>query len=146
MLEGIKMLYDSTMILSTDTDDNCVAVDKFDIKPSIDGKICIATQESRITKDELYKDLATILELLLKHQYVCKVRQEEQDILIIEYTHDEAIEGWGCPQLCWLTPEEVDLIEDNREVLADTLLDDYTSDNCDTSCESSCICDDKLML
>lgn len=106
------MIMNSTLLV----DEDDLQLEKVIFKPDISGSICLSTEGNTVKDTEaLYKDLSTLLEILLRHEYICKVREEEKDILVIEYSHDETREAWGCPSLVWVTPEEESVLECHRD-------------------------------
>lgn len=66
-------------------------------------------------REELYNAIATQLMLLMDNEYVCKIYDDDKDIICIQYAHNNNIDDWGSPYLEWLNDKEVDLIELNRE-------------------------------
>lgn len=65
-------------------------------------------------REEMYKDIARQLEMLMRNEYLCKVKAETIDIVTIEFEHDESVDPWGCPYLVWLNQEELERLEDDR--------------------------------
>lgn len=124
------MLYDSTLIL--DENGTNLNIDLFRLKSMIDGTICLYVDDKH-SVCEVNNDLASIIEILTKYDYVCKVKKEVNDdtISIIEYCHDEAQDSWGCPNLMWVNQEEAEMISQYREDLAQNILEkDYELGNC----------------
>lgn len=69
------------------------------------------------TKEEFKQRLTEALTVLLESEYICTVRAEENDIIVIRYDYDDKY--YGSPYPYWLTPEQVERIP----------LDDDDSDN-----------------
>ena len=68
-------------------------------------------------KDEnkMWIDIANQLKTLINNKYVCKVCDAYCGLVVIEYEHNNALTGYGNPELHWLTIEEVLEIESARE-------------------------------
>jgi len=68
---------------------------------------------------EMWKDIAKTLEILLRNEYITVVRDDDTDIIVIEYGHDERFNAWGSANPVWLEEDEYylksDLEEDNTE-------------------------------
>lgn len=60
----------------------------------------------------MWVDIAKFIKMLTDNEYVAVVRDDDIDIIVVEYEHDERIEEWGVPTVKWLTPEQVELLED----------------------------------
>ena len=67
------------------------------------------------SRDKMFQAIAQQLALLMENDYVCKVYDDDRDIIVIQYEHDEEKEYWGGMNLCWLTEEEVNLVDQSRE-------------------------------
>ena len=65
-------------------------------------------------RDQLYQAVAQQLRLLMENNYVCKVYDDDVDIIVIEYEHDERKEPWGVTDLVWASSEEVDYLINRR--------------------------------
>lgn len=66
-------------------------------------------------KEEMWKDIGTFLQLLVKNENVAVIRQEETDIIIIEYEHDENVDSWGCANPQWVTESEYYEMIDSKD-------------------------------
>lgn len=62
-------------------------------------------------RDEMYKDIMIHLSMLMKNEYICKVREEEGQVVVIEFEHDNNIEPWGGPDLVWVDQETLEQLE-----------------------------------
>lgn len=60
------------------------------------------------TKEEFKQRLADAITVLLESGYICKVKLDETDIIVIEYEY--ADKAFGSPYPYWLTPEQVESI------------------------------------
>ena len=65
-------------------------------------------------REKMFEAIAKQLALLMENEYVCKVYDDDRDIVVIQFEHDEKKDPWGCMELCWLEPEEVEVVEDYR--------------------------------
>lgn len=57
------------------------------------------------TREELFKQVGQLLNLLFENDYVCKIREEDCGLIVIEFEHDDEKEYWGSPTLEWVKPE-----------------------------------------
>lgn len=69
------------------------------------------------TKEEFKQRLTEAITVLLESEYICKVKLDETNIIVIEYEY--ADQSFGHPYPYWLTPEQCESIP----------LDDDDSDN-----------------
>ena len=60
------------------------------------------------TKEEFKQRLTEAITVLLESEYICKIRLDETDIIVIEYDYDD--KSYGSPYPYWLTPEQVERI------------------------------------
>ena len=60
------------------------------------------------TKEEFKQRLTEAITVLLESEYICTVRVEENDIIVIRYDYDDKV--YGSPYPYWLTPEQVESI------------------------------------
>ena len=65
-------------------------------------------------REKMFEAIAKQLALLMENDYVCKVYDDDVDVIVIEFEHDEKRDAWGCDELCWLSPEEAEFIVDRR--------------------------------
>ena len=56
------------------------------------------------TKEEFKQRLTEAITVLLESEYICTVRAEENDIIVIRYDYDDKV--YGSPYPYWLTPEQ----------------------------------------
>ena len=74
------------------------------------------------TEEEMYKDIADFIKMLLKYENTCKIYLDEKGIVVVEYGHDNRADYWGSPNLKWVTDEETDLLDDFRtDIVADVM-------------------------
>ena len=62
-------------------------------------------------RDELYRAIGAQLSILMENQYVCKVYEDETDIVVIEFEHDEKRVSFGCDELVWVSQEELEALQ-----------------------------------
>ena len=60
----------------------------------------------------MWKDISTFLKLATKQGYVCKVYDDDTNIIVVEYEYSNP--EFGGPYLEWVTDEEYDLLENYR--------------------------------
>lgn len=65
-------------------------------------------------REKMFQAVAQQLMILFDNDYVCKVYDDDFDIIVIEFEHDERKDSWGCDELLWLTPEEIEAVENFR--------------------------------
>jgi len=80
----------------------------------------VFTADRYETVDEMWEDIKRFIKLLLSNDYTMVIRDDDVDIIVIEYEHNELVEPWGCANPHWLTEEEAYSIEqlnkpDNKE-------------------------------
>jgi len=64
-------------------------------------------------KASMWEDIAILQKMLLRSGKVIRVRQEE-DLVIVEWTHDNRNDYFGGTELEFLTEDEMDLIDRMR--------------------------------
>ena len=67
-------------------------------------------------EEEYDKTIGRLLRILMDAGEVCKVREEEREVLIIEHGHDEQQEYYGSEKLVWVTEDEYDDLVARRQV------------------------------
>jgi RimJ/RimL family protein N-acetyltransferase len=63
----------------------------------------------------MWEDIKRFIRLLLNNDYTMVIRDDDVDIIVIEYEHNELAETWGCPNPHWFTEEEAYSIEQLNE-------------------------------
>lgn len=61
------------------------------------------------SRDKLFAAMAAQLSILLENDYACKIYDDDKDVIVIEFDHDNKKEYWGGPDLIWtdeFEPEE----------------------------------------
>lgn len=64
-------------------------------------------------ESEMYAAISAFLNVLMRSDCIVRVRQEES-LVIVEYTHNNAVEYFGGTELMFLSEDEAQLIEDYR--------------------------------
>ena len=67
------------------------------------------------SREKMYESIAKQLALLMENEYVCKVYDDDRDIVVIEFVEDQRESWYGLPELMWLTDDEVEVVENYRE-------------------------------
>ena len=102
---------------------------------------------SNTSEEEMYKDIADFIKMLLKYENTCKIYLDEKGIVVVEYGHDNRMDDWGSPTLTWVTDEEKDLLTDFRtDIVADIMSQASKEpvtdeDNCCECCNDSYPCE-----
>lgn len=65
-------------------------------------------------RDKMFEAIAQQLALLMTNDYVCKVYDDDTDIVVIQFENDENKHSFGGMELRWLTQEEVDMVRQNK--------------------------------
>lgn len=65
-------------------------------------------------KSDMWDDILNLQKMLLRNDNIIRIRQEEQ-LVIVEWTHDNSTEYFGGTELEFLTEEEMDLIDGYRQ-------------------------------
>lgn len=59
-------------------------------------------------RDKMYQAIAKQLALLMENDYVCKIYDDDIDIIVIEFGYDERKCRYGADELLWLNQDEID--------------------------------------
>ena len=57
-------------------------------------------------KDEMWRDISLFIQLLVRNDYVAVIRDDDIDVIVVEFGHDENKEYWGCPRVEWIEDSE----------------------------------------
>lgn len=60
----------------------------------------------------MWQDISNLLRILTKQGYVCKVYDDDTNIIVVEYNYGDA--EFGGPYLTWIDDEEANLIDNFR--------------------------------
>lgn len=63
----------------------------------------VSREEARVL---MWQDICTFLTILLKNGQIATIHEEETDIIIIRYAHNEAYDVWGIQNPFWITEEQ----------------------------------------
>lgn len=63
-------------------------------------------------REKMWQRVTEQLKILLEQEYVCKVYDDDIDIIVIQYSHDEKKEGWGDYYPYFLSRKQVEAVED----------------------------------
>lgn len=77
---------------------------------------------------EMWKDITSFMQTLLKNEYVMVVREEDFGIIEVEYNYDERKDCYGSANPYWISQDEYINILDIRD--GDEGEDSYDADNC----------------
>ena len=66
-------------------------------------------------RDKMFQAVAKQLALLMENDYVCKVCDDDTDIIVIEFDYDERRCRYGCDELVWLSQDEIEALEAIRQ-------------------------------
>ena len=64
------------------------------------------------SREKMFEAVTKQLMILMDNEYVCKVYDDDIDVIIIQYEHDNHRDNWGTPYLCWLRQEQLETLED----------------------------------
>ncbi len=73
--------------------------------------IVFSTKRYDNNRDKMYQAIAKQLMILMDNECVCKVYDDDVDIVMIEFEHDEKKDYWGGMELCWLKEDEVEAVK-----------------------------------
>ena len=65
-------------------------------------------------REKMFEAIAKQLMILMDNEYVCKAYDDDRDIVVIQFGHDERKDAWGGLDLCWLEADEVEAVENYR--------------------------------
>mgnify|MGYP003293383721 CR=1 FL=1 len=76
--------------------------------------------------DNFAQKIGELILTLLKENEVCKIYNDDGagQVFIIEHGHDEHYEVWGCPELIWVEPKDLEMLYDCREGIAHVVYGD----------------------
>ena len=79
------------------------------------NEIIFSKDKYNNSREKMFEAIAKQLMILMENDYVCKVYDDDRDIIVIQFVEDQRENWCGLPELMWLTDEEVEVIEDYRE-------------------------------
>ena len=66
-------------------------------------------------RNKMWERITEQLKILMEQEYVCKIYDDDIDVIVIQYSHDEKKEGWGGEYPYWLTPEQKEFLDSEYE-------------------------------
>ena len=69
----------------------------------------------------LWDDVLNFIKRLIKNDYACEVYEEDTGTIIVRYSHNGLNEPYGGPCLRWLNQDELDYLDEYRQIIADDL-------------------------
>lgn len=85
------------------------------------NEIVFSVDKYNGNRAKMYEAITKQLMLLMENDYTCKIYDDDVDIIVIQYEHNNRRENWGGPELCWLYPEQVEILEDIENSITDSL-------------------------
>lgn len=80
------------------------------------NEIVFAIERYGGDREKMFAAVAKQLAILMDNEYMCKVYDDDTDIIVIQYDYDTKKDSaWGGDELEWLTPEEMEVVENYRE-------------------------------
>lgn len=65
-------------------------------------------------KKLMWNDVEAFLQILMNNEYTAVIRDDESDIIVVEYAHDERKDAWGGVYPVWITEKQKSLLEDTE--------------------------------
>lgn len=62
----------------------------------------------------MWKDISNFLQILLSNQYLAVVYDDDTDIIVVQYEHNNRQDDWGSYNPYWITEDEYYLVEESR--------------------------------
>lgn len=72
-------------------------------------------------REIMWQDIASFLAILLKNEYIAVIFDDDTDIIIVQYEHDEKKDYWGGYFPYWLSEEEYTNSTTPSEITIDEL-------------------------
>lgn len=73
--------------------------------------------DSEEDRKAMWDDISTFIQILMRQNKIATIRQEERDIIIVEYENNERLNPLGCANPYWMTEEEYfDFIDNNEQI------------------------------
>ena len=73
--------------------------------------------DSEEERKAMWDDISTFIQVLMRQNMIATIRQEERDIIIVEYENNERLNPLGCANPYWMTEEEYFNLIDDEELL-----------------------------
>ena len=65
-------------------------------------------------RERMYNAVRDQIKLLMEQEYICTIYDDDVDIIVIRFEHNDKKDYWGCTNPYWLTPKEAEEIESYR--------------------------------
>ena len=79
------------------------------------NEIVFAIERYNGDRERMFSAIAKQLAILMDNEYMCKIYDDDTDIIVIQYGYDTRKNAsWGCDELEWLTLKEIEIVEDYR--------------------------------
>lgn len=79
------------------------------------NEIVFAIDSYNGDRERMFDAIAKQLAILMDNEYMCKIYDDDTDIIVIQFEHDDKKDDWGGKHLIWLTTEEMEVVENYRE-------------------------------
>ena len=71
----------------------------------------VFTPDSYDDLDAMWEDITTFIRILLNNSYTVVIRDDDVDIIVVEYNYDTSKTDYGTPELEWITLDEAEALE-----------------------------------
>lgn len=72
-------------------------------------------KEKDITKEEMFKDISVLTEILTKYGYEVKIKYEDCNVYVLEYCYEHSYsDDFGCERFIYVTLDEEEKILNDR--------------------------------
>lgn len=78
------------------------------------NEIVFAIDSYNGDRERMFDAIAKQLAILMDNEYMCKIYDDDTDIIVIQFEHDDKKDDWGGKHLIWLTAEEMEVVENYR--------------------------------
>ena len=62
----------------------------------------------------MWKDISNFLQILLSNDYLAVVYDDDTDIIVVQYEHNNKQDDWGSYNPYWITEDEYYSVEESR--------------------------------
>lgn len=66
------------------------------------------------SKDDMFKDVSSLLNILTKNGYQCAFRYEDVGVYVLEFDHDNP--DFGSPMIHWLDDEQLECLFTEKHI------------------------------
>ena len=60
--------------------------------------------------DAMWEDITTFIRILLNNSYTVVIRDDDIDIIVVEYNYDTSKTDYGTPELEWITLDKAEVL------------------------------------